>query len=81
MEIGEVQQGFRKGRRMTDAMFVLRQVVEKRLEVQGEMALGFVEKDGDGATEMDGSTGSRCQVGGKNVQGKQGKRFGWSWDV
>ena len=42
MEIREKQQGFRKGRGMTDGMFTLRQLVEKRLEVQGEMALGFV---------------------------------------
>ena len=31
------------GRGMTDGMFMLRQLVEKRLEVQGEMALGFVD--------------------------------------
>ena len=43
MEIGEEQQGFRKGRGMTDGMFALRQLVEKRLEVQGEMELGFVD--------------------------------------
>ena len=43
MEIGEEQQGVRKGRRTTDGMFMLRQLVEKRLELQGEMALGFVD--------------------------------------
>ena len=43
MEIGEEQQGLRKGRGMTDGMFTLRQLVEKRLEVQDEMALGFVD--------------------------------------
>ena len=43
MEIREEQQGFRKHREMTDGMFVLRQPVEKRLEVQGEMALGFMD--------------------------------------
>ena len=37
MEIGEEQQGFRKGRGTTDGMFTLRQLVEKRLEVQGDM--------------------------------------------
>ena len=30
IEIGEEQQGFRKGRRMLDWMFVLRQLVEKK---------------------------------------------------
>ena len=39
----EEQQGFRKGRGTTDGMYVLRQMVEKRLEVQGSMALGFVD--------------------------------------
>ena len=45
-------------------MFVLRQLVEKRLEVQGEMAMGFVdlEKTYDTVLRemvMDGSAGSR----------------------
>ena len=31
MEIGEEQQGFRKGRGKTDGMFILRQLVGKRL--------------------------------------------------
>ena len=43
MEIGEEQQWFRKGRGMVDGMFKLRQLMEKRLEVQSEMALGFVD--------------------------------------
>ena len=43
MEIKEEEQGFRKGRGMMDRMFLLRQLVEKRLEVQVEMALGFVD--------------------------------------
>uniref|UniRef100_A0A8C4QF08 Reverse transcriptase domain-containing protein n=1 Tax=Eptatretus burgeri TaxID=7764 RepID=A0A8C4QF08_EPTBU len=43
MEIGEEQQGFRNGRGTTDGMFPLRQLVEKRLEVQGGMALEFVD--------------------------------------
>ena len=34
--------GLEKGRVTTDGMFTERQLVEKRLEVQGEMALGFV---------------------------------------
>ena len=42
-DFGEVQQGFRKGRGTTDGMYVLRQMVEQRLEVQGSMALGFVD--------------------------------------
>ena len=42
-DFGEEQQGFRKGRGTADGMYVLRQRVEKRLEVQGSMALGFVD--------------------------------------
>ena len=42
-DFGEEQQGFRKGRGTADGMYVLRQMVEKRLEVQGSMALGFVD--------------------------------------
>ena len=38
-------QGFRKGRGTADGMYVLIQMVEKRLEVQGSMALGFVDLD------------------------------------
>jgi len=74
IEIKEEQQGFRKGRG-TDGLFALRQLVEKELEVQSTMALGFVdlekaddtvprERDGDGNTEMDGSA-RRSQVGGR----------------
>ena len=40
---GEEQQGFMKGRGTADGMHVPRQMVEKRLEVQGSMALGFVD--------------------------------------
>ena len=39
----EEQQGSRKGRGTADGMYIPRQMVEKRLEVQGSMALGFVE--------------------------------------
>ena len=39
----EEQQGFRKGRGTADGMYVMRQMVEKRLEAQGSMALGFVD--------------------------------------
>ena len=42
-ELGEEQQGFRKSRVTTDGMFALRQLVEKRLEMQGRMAVGFVD--------------------------------------
>ena len=42
-EFGEEQQGFRKGRGTADGMYVLTQMVEKILEVQGSMALGFVD--------------------------------------
>ena len=42
-ELGEEQLGFRKGRGTTDGMFSLRQLVEKRLEMQGHMALAFVD--------------------------------------
>ena len=41
-DFGEEQQGFMKGRGTADGMYVLRQMVEKRLEVQGSMAMGFV---------------------------------------
>ena len=44
-DFGEEQQGFRKGRGTADGMYVLRQMVEKILEVQGCMALGFVDLD------------------------------------
>ena len=43
MTLGEDQQGFRKGRGTADGMYVLRQMVEKRLEVHGSMARGFVD--------------------------------------
>ena len=40
-DFGEEQQGFRKGRGTSNGMYVLIQMVEKRLE--GSMALGFVD--------------------------------------
>ena len=39
----DLEQGFRKGRGTAAGMYVLRQMVGKRLEVQGSMALGFVD--------------------------------------
>ena len=42
-DFGEEQQGFKKGRGTADGMYVLRQMVEKRLEVHDSMALGFVD--------------------------------------
>ena len=42
-ELGEGQLGFRKGRGMTGGMFALRQLVVKRLEMQGRMAVGFAD--------------------------------------
>ena len=42
-KLGEEQLSFRKGRGTTDGMFALRQLVEKRLEMQGHMALAFVD--------------------------------------
>ena len=42
-EIGEEQQGFRKGRGTTDGLFTLRQFVEKKLEKQGRVCIGFVD--------------------------------------
>ena len=42
-EIGEEQQAFRKGRGTTDGLFTLRQFVEKKLEKQGSMCIGFVD--------------------------------------
>ena len=42
-DFGEEQQGSRKGRGTADGMYVLIQMVEKRLEAQGSIALGFVD--------------------------------------
>ena len=44
-EFGEEQQGFGKGRGTANGMYVLRQMVKKRLEIQGSMAPGFVDLD------------------------------------
>ena len=70
----EEQQGFRKGRGTADGMYVLRQMVDKRMEVQGSMALGFVDVEkafdavprqmvGDGDATVDGSTRSGSEDG------------------
>ena len=42
-DFGEEEQGFIKERGTADGMYVLRQMVDKRLEVQDSMALGFVD--------------------------------------
>ena len=42
-DFGEEQQVFRKGRGPVDGMYVMGQMVEKRLGVQGSMTLGFVD--------------------------------------
>ena len=42
-KLGEEQHCFRKGRGTTGGMFSLRQLVEKRLEKQGHIALAFVD--------------------------------------
>ena len=39
----EEQQWFRKGRGTADGMYVLRQMVEKRMDVQDNMAMGFFD--------------------------------------
>ena len=72
-EFGEEQQGFRKGRGTADGMYVLRQMVKKRLEIQGSMGPGFVDLEkafdtvprdkGDGDATVDGSTRSGSEDG------------------
>ena len=42
-DFGKEQQGFIMERGTADGMYVLRQMIEKRLEVQDSMALGFVD--------------------------------------
>ena len=42
-EMGEEQQGFRRGRDTADGMFTLRQLVKKKVEGQENMALGFID--------------------------------------
>ena len=42
-EMGEEQQGFRRWRGTADGMSTLRQLVEKKLEGQENMALGFID--------------------------------------
>ena len=72
MTSGEDQQGFRKGRGTADGMYVLRQMVENRLEVHGSMARGFVDlesfchstqRDGDGDATVDERTRSGSEDG------------------
>ena len=42
-EMGEEQQGFRRGKGPVDGMFTLRQLVEKKLEGQENMPLEFID--------------------------------------
>ena len=42
-EYGEEQQGFRKGSGTADGVYVLREMVKKRMEIQGTMAPRFVD--------------------------------------
>ena len=42
-EMGEKQQGFRRGRCTADGLFTLRQLGKKKLERQANMALGFID--------------------------------------
>ena len=44
-ELGEEKHGFRKGRGTTGVMYALRQLGEKRLEMQWRMAVGFVNPE------------------------------------
>ena len=44
-EMGEEQQGFRRGRSTADGLFTLRQLVEKRLDGQANIALGFIDRE------------------------------------
>ena len=72
-DFGEEQQGFRKGTGTANGMYVLRHMVGKRLEVQGSMALWFVDlekafdtgtqRDCDGDAVVDGSTRSGSEDG------------------
>ena len=42
-EMGEEEQGFRRGRGTAERMFTQRQLVEKRLAGQENLALGFID--------------------------------------
>lgn len=42
LEVGEEQQGFRKGRSTSDGLFVVRQWIEKTVERGGDMVIDFV---------------------------------------
>ena len=43
--LSDVQMGFRKGRRCTDAIFALRQLSEKAIEYNRELNLVFVDQE------------------------------------
>ena len=53
----------------------MKQLMEKRLHMQGEMAVGFVD------LEEAYDTVPRSYVDGRDVEGNEGKSFGLSWDV
>ena len=85
-DFGEEQQGFRKGRGTADGMYVLRQMVEKRLEIQSSMALGFVDLEKAFDTvhremvmathRVDGSTRSASEDGWEDVREDNSKSGG-----
>ena len=85
-DFGEEQQGFRKGRGTADGMYVLRQMVEKRLEGTGQYGSGVrrpresfchsTQRDGDGVTTVDGSTRSGSEDGGGHIREYNSKSCG-----
>ena len=73
-EMGEEQQGFR--RETADGMFTLRQLVEKRLVGQENMAFGFIDlekaydtvlRDGHDHIEVDGCPRGRGEDGRRHI--------------
>ena len=84
MDNREDQQGFRKRRGTMNGMFTLRQLVEKRLEVQGEMALRFVDLEKAYDTVLRAmmmATLRWMEVPEAEVRLVEGKSLGWSWNV
>ena len=64
-DFGEEQPGFRNGRGTADEIYVMRQMVAKRLNVQGSRPgeSFLTQRDGDGDATVDGSTRSRSESG------------------